>query len=325
METPRALIVIADDFGIGPETSRGILDLAAVGVVTGTVLLVNSPHAESAVEAWQHAQRCGFRVPELGWHPCLTLDRPIAPPTWVSSLVGPDGNFWSLGSFLSRLLRGRIRSTDIETELRAQLDRFIQLTGSPPTLVNSHQHVSIFPPIGRILTDVFRRHRIRPYVRRVREPRSMLLRIPGARRKRWLLNLLGRWDSRRLQREGFPGAEWLAGITDPPWVTDPDFFVRWLTRIPGQTVELGCHPGHHDTTLLGRDSFPGDGLVQRRVDEYTLLTHPSFLEACRRAAFTLMLPGEWLHRRQEGSRDDSIATGWFRSLSTVSRRWLRSG
>src|SRR5437588_127944 len=44
----RCLVVVADDFGIGPATSRGILDLAAKGLVTGTVLLVNSPYAEEA-------------------------------------------------------------------------------------------------------------------------------------------------------------------------------------------------------------------------------------------------------------------------------------
>ena len=93
MTNPRSLLVIADDFGIGPETSRGILDLAAMGRVTGTVLLVNSPYAEQAVQAWR-AARCPL---EIGWHPCLTLDRPLLPPEQVSSLVDANGNFQSLG------------------------------------------------------------------------------------------------------------------------------------------------------------------------------------------------------------------------------------
>ena len=49
MDATRFLIVLADDYGIGPETSRGILELAARGVVTGTVLMVNSPHAPEAL------------------------------------------------------------------------------------------------------------------------------------------------------------------------------------------------------------------------------------------------------------------------------------
>ena len=51
MHGPRSLIVVADDYGIGPATSRGILDLAAEGLVTGAVLLVNSPHAAEGVRA----------------------------------------------------------------------------------------------------------------------------------------------------------------------------------------------------------------------------------------------------------------------------------
>src|SRR5690349_18375441 len=49
MDARRQLLVIADDFGIGPETSHAILDLGRRGRVGGTVLLVNSPHAAEAV------------------------------------------------------------------------------------------------------------------------------------------------------------------------------------------------------------------------------------------------------------------------------------
>src|SRR5262245_54002734 len=65
MDANRELLVVADDFGIGPETDRGILDCAAAGVITGTVLLVNSPHAEAAVERW----RTQGKPLALGWHP----------------------------------------------------------------------------------------------------------------------------------------------------------------------------------------------------------------------------------------------------------------
>src|SRR5262249_58745022 len=103
-----------------------------------------------------------------------------------------------------------------------------------------------------------------PYMRGVREAWPMLARIPGARLKRALLTLLGRVEARRQERDGFPGQDGLAGITDPPWVRDPAFFVRWLARVPGRNVELACHPGHLDPTLVGRDCRAGDRLQQRR-------------------------------------------------------------
>src|SRR6266852_2390812 len=111
----RYLVVVADDFGIGPATSRGIIDLAAKGLVTGTVLLVNSPYAEETVRAWRQA---GAGL-EMGWHPCLTMDPPVLPAKQVPSLVGPDGCFWPLGQFMRRAFAGRIREDDVEAELRA--------------------------------------------------------------------------------------------------------------------------------------------------------------------------------------------------------------
>jgi predicted glycoside hydrolase/deacetylase ChbG (UPF0249 family) len=293
MDASRVLVVVADDFGIGPETSRGILELAGEGLVTGTVLMANSPHAEAAVKTLRTA---GVRL-EIGWHPVLTQDFPAAPADRVRSLIGPDGCLWPLGRFLTRLYSYRIRPTEIETELRAQLRRFVELVGGPPTLVNSHQHVALFPPVGNILLDVLGEIRPRPYVRRSCEPWSMLARIPGARIKRAVLNWQGRRLARELDRRGFPGADWLAGITDPAYVTDPEFWRRWLTRIPGRVVEMACHPGYHDPTLIGRDCAGDDEFLKRRVDELHLLRQRSFVDACRRAGFQLQAPATLLANR----------------------------
>jgi predicted glycoside hydrolase/deacetylase ChbG (UPF0249 family) len=297
VESPRTLIVVADDYGIGPETSRGILELARGGAVTATVLLVNSPSAEADVAAW----RRGGGRPQLGWHPCLTLDAPLLPPGRVPSLVGPDGRFPRLGQFLPRLLRRQVRPDELEAELRAQLHRFHDLVGSPPGLVNAHHHVQVFPPVGAILESLLATQRPLPYVRRIREPWRLLATVPGARGKRAFLSLLGRGQARRLARAGFPGADWHAGITDPPCVADPDFFARWLRKTPGRVVELCCHPGHFDPTLPGRDCTPDDGQQRRRVREHELLRQPGFLEACRRAGFTLASAADLLDPRRGGA------------------------
>ncbi len=284
MDASRYLVVTADDFGIGPATSRAILDLAAAGRVTGTVLLVNAPHAEAAVQAWRQSG-----VPlEVGWHPCLTLDRPVLPAEQVPSLVGPDGQFWPLGHLIRRLYAGRVRAAEIEAELQAQYRRFVELVGGPPPVVNAHHHVHVFPPVGAILRRVLAGSQPLPYLRRVCEPWGMLRRVPGARGKRAFLSLLGRREARQCRRAGFPGNDWLAGITDPPWVADHDYLARWLTRIPGRVVELTCHPGYLDPTLVGRDCTAGDGLLLRRVHELERLREPAFAEACRQAGFSLV-------------------------------------
>jgi predicted glycoside hydrolase/deacetylase ChbG (UPF0249 family) len=284
----RRLVVIADDYGIGPATSQAILDLAARGLVTGAVVLVNSPHAEAAIRVWKQSG-----VPlELGWHPCLTLDRPILPPREVPTLVCAEARFWPLGNFLSRLMLGRVDAGEAAAELHAQHQRFTELVGEPPVFVNGHHHIQCFAPIGQLLIDLLRRRSPLPYFRRVREPWPMLLRVPGARIKRSILALLGRRLARGLERAGFPGNDWLAGITDPACVDDSEYLVRWLRCIPGDVVELACHPGHEDSTLEGRDGSAGDGLRRRRIREYELMACPTFTEAVKRAGFVLTAPSQ---------------------------------
>ncbi len=283
-------MVVADDFGIGPPTTSGILHLARKGVVSASVMLVNSPYAEEAVVAW----RKGGRPMDLGWHPNLTLDAPVLPASQVPSLVDGNGQFWPLPLFLRRWFLGRMEPREIEAEFRAQLMRFVELVGQPPALVNAHQHIILFPPIGSIILDVMTRQGCFPYVRRVREPWRQLLKVRGARTKRLLLSTLGRRQSRRQAARGFPGNDWLAGVTDPPWVRDPLFHRRWFACVPGQAVELVCHPGFEDRTLIGRDCVVGDGLMQWRVDELALLDRPDFLDAAASAGFRILSPTQWL-------------------------------
>src|SRR5262245_39573918 len=266
MVMTRNLVIVADDYGIGPETSRGILDVARERRVTAAVLLVTSPYAADAVAAWRRADPPA----DLGWHPCLTLDRPVLPPEQVPSLVDSEGRFWRLGTFLRRACLGRLIPAEVAAELRAQFERFHDLVGGPPPVVNTHQHVGLFGPVGRILLDILSRQTPRPYFRRIREPLAALARVQGAKVKRVALSWLGAKPARRAEQSGFPGCDVLVGITDPPCVADEAFFIRWLRAAPGASVELVCHPGHLDETLIGRDCRDGPG-VARRGHELHLL------------------------------------------------------
>jgi predicted glycoside hydrolase/deacetylase ChbG (UPF0249 family) len=286
----RFLVVTADDFGIGPETTRGILQLATQGVVTSTVLLVNSPFAAAGVAAWQAA---GKPV-ELGWHPCLTIDTPVLPATEVPSLVDANGRFPRLGTLLKRLALGRVRKAEIEAEFRAQHRRFIELVGAPPANVNAHHHVHIFRPIGDALSRILSENK--PFVRRVVEPFGTLRGVPGANLKRKLLTWFGGRAASRQQAAGLPGNDEAIGITDPVFTQKPEFFVRWLAASRGRFVELGCHPGHFDYTLEGRDGTLLDGCIHRRPRELAMLSQPSFLSATKAAGFTLVSAAEMAHR-----------------------------
>jgi predicted glycoside hydrolase/deacetylase ChbG (UPF0249 family) len=290
MATPaRCLVVVADDYGIGPETSRGILELAQLGVVTGTVLLVNSPYAEEAARHWR-----AVRPPaDLGWHPCLTMDSPVSRPQDVPTLVGPSGRMGPLRWFLGRLLTGRIRPDDVRRELRAQYGRFCELAGQAPPLVNAHHHVAAFSPVAAILRELLQGQAPLPFLRRLGEPWGQLLQLRGARLKRTTLSLFGWRQGGRQLRQGFPGGDCVAGVGSPS--ADPDFFARWLRGARGQVVELMCHPGWADASLVGRDLDSTPQSAAARVHEREYLARPDFRDECRRAGLQLTRPA-WVTR-----------------------------
>ena len=128
----------------------------------------------------------------------------------------------------------------------------------------------------------------------------MLWRIGGARVKRLVINWFGRRAGRRQRHAGLLGNDWLVGISSATQAHDPDFFVRWIAQVPGNVVELTCHPGLRDETLIGRDCTPHDGMIERRVQEYDLLAEPRFLHACRQAGFEVISPS----RLRQISRGD---------------------
>jgi|SRR5579872_3414857 len=290
----RQLLITADDYGIGPETSRGILAAARCGAITSSVLLVNSPFAERMVREWDKAGR----PLELGWHPCLTLDKPILPPGRVPSLVGADGRFHNLGRLMKLIALGRINAGEVRAEFRAQLERFIEIVGNPPPNVNAHHHIHVFRIVIDVLMDVLGDVEPKPFVRRVVESRRTLWSVSGARLKRGFLAFRGRSAARRQVLRGFPGNQTLLGVTDPKYVSDPEFFLRWLSSSRGQLVELACHPGYPDPTLDGRDDDP----LMRRPHELDRLLAPQFVKAVRAAGFHLVTASEMAESCQNQER-----------------------
>lgn len=284
MDSVRQLVVVADDFGIGLPTSQGILDLAERGRLSATVLLVNSPYAEESVRLWRRAG--GANLVELGWHPCLTLDRPVLPPHRVPSLVQPDGSFHALGQLLIRVFSGRLVPAEVRAELQAQLVRFQELTGFGPRVVNGHHHAHVFDVVLRALIEVLSAQP-RAYVRRVVEPLAMLRAEPRARIKRLFLTTFGSRSRPALDRAGHPGNAALVGITDPRGLAWPDAptatrnLCRWLMAAPGGTVELMCHPGRYDEAARRCD--PPSALPVRcgpevRVAELNLLASSEMVD-----------------------------------------------
>lgn len=285
----RKLLVIADDFGIGDRTSQGIIHCAKSGTaISGTVLLVNTPFSANAMALFETAN-CDLVV---GWHPNLTLDKPVLPPKKVSTLVDSHGCFFPLKTFIARWFLGLLDGNQIYDELEAQLLKFKQLTGAFPRIVNTHQHIAVFNPVGQKLNQLLANHNIKPWMRRVYEKAQSIWESPGARIKRLFLSSLGRSNLRDLNVMGYPGPEFLAGLCDPVQTSNEVFYSSRLGSIKSDFSEWMCHPGFYDESLVGRDGDSSSASIRMRPKELEFFADGTFARLAKHAGFEILSPAE---------------------------------
>ena len=140
----RRLIVNADDFGLAPGVSAGILTAHRHGIVTSTTLLATAAIGAESVRALRDS---GLGV---GLHVNLTLGRPLS---GGRSLVDTGGRFVRD----ARHAAARANARDVEREVAAQIEKFESLVRRPPTHLDTHHHVGLLAPVGEVVLDAARR------------------------------------------------------------------------------------------------------------------------------------------------------------------------
>jgi len=139
----RRLIVNADDFGLTPGVSEGILAAHRHGIVTSTTVLVTS-----SIDADLVARARGSGL-GLGLHVNLTVGRPL---TSGASLVDESGRFVRD----ARRAAARATRADVDAEVQAQVARFVELFKGTPTHLDTHHHVGLLPPVREAVLAIAR-------------------------------------------------------------------------------------------------------------------------------------------------------------------------
>jgi predicted glycoside hydrolase/deacetylase ChbG (UPF0249 family) len=236
----RTLVVTADDVGLHPGLTAGALKAHDEGIVTACSVVATGPALEDAVERLR--DRPGL---DVGVHLTFVGERPLSPPERVRSLLGPDGAFLpGFRAFASRYLLGRISAQEIETELRAQIER-LQAAGLRLVHANSHQHLHVLPRIFEIVLRLAEEYRI-PWVRLPADPQAARRPTPRAL-EITILNAIGKQARRQAQRGRVRALPRTVGILDAGRLT-PARLIRILKDV-APAAELVCHPGVGDHEL----------------------------------------------------------------------------
>lgn len=257
----RLLIVNADDLGRTPGVNAGIFAAHEGGVVTSATLMVASPAAEEAAAALPHHPGLG-----VGLHVTLTGSVPTLPAARVPSLVDAAGRLprWPEG------LAGA-DPDEVRAEVESQLARFRQLTGRPPTHLDSHHHSHRQPVVLEAVVAAAREHRLP--VRSASPEVGRRLREAG-------VATTGRFEERFLGEEAT-----LDTLLE---------LVREAAAADGDT-EIMCHPARPDAALRAESTYAAG-----RERELAVLTDPAAREAVAAAGLRLGHFGHLAATREGG-------------------------
>ena len=157
----KELILNADDFGLTQGINRGIIRAHRDGILTSATLMATGPAFEYAVEQARANPTLG-----VGCHLVLTGGSAAAPREQIPSLVDENGRLpRSLTVLVANVTTGRVPANEIETELRAQIEK-IRRAGIEPSHLDTHKHTHVHPTIMNALGRVAQQSGIR----RVRNP-----------------------------------------------------------------------------------------------------------------------------------------------------------
>lgn len=266
----RRIRLIADDYGLAPGVSTGILDLLDRGRLTGTSCMTGFPEWPDA--ATRIKPLCGRAA--VGLHLTLT-DQPAV--TGRSSLA-PEGRLPPLRSLALPVLRGSIDERDVHAELDAQHNRFVEALGRQPDFIDGHQHVHFLPVVRKWLRAHFSEAGGRPILRGAPALGNAVVAPKVA-----AIAAVAAGFNGSMRRAGFSLFEPLAGIYD--W-RQPERFAPVLQAavdaLPERALFM-CHPGHVDETLRARDPMQGV-----REVEFAVLASDDFGDSLARANVEIM-------------------------------------
>lgn len=299
----RTLILHADDYGMNPAVTQGILRGFTHGLLTSTSVLANAPDCGSALRAWRdllELQRVGglpsqdarrrledSELPfDLGLHLNLTQGRPLT-ADYPMELLDSRGRFPGVFRLFQQLLRNPQRLREgLRKELVEQVSR-VRDFGILPSHANGHQYVEMFPVVAELMPPLLERFDI-TVTRVARERGAMSLRSLGdlareamaAIKRRFALKFEQLIDRAQIEHpDRYFGTSHAGRI---------DFKVlRHFVHSAGYGLtEIGCHPGllsnYNHTTSHTNDDGWEDPLARLRPLELDLLTSPAltdFLEA----------------------------------------------
>lgn len=267
----KRLIINADDFGLSPAVTAGILEAHAAGSVTSVSMMVHCAGWDDAAQAARATTSLS-----VGLHLNFLVGAPL---TSAPTLTDPRrGRYPPLSTLVWRSLGRALDAGEVAAECEAQLEA-LRAAGIHVTHLDSHRHTHVLPVIRGAVARVAARHGL-PLRRPVESARWFPNDVVSQVRRQ-----LVAW-SWRLTSAGVPSTrapDHFIGVSMQGRERFDERVLAVLDRLPAGATEMMVHPGRVDDLLRSADSYCG-----QRERELAALVSPAVRERLRRGDFSLI-------------------------------------
>jgi hopanoid biosynthesis associated protein HpnK len=255
MNKMKQLIINADDFGYTRGVNEGIIRAHRDGILTSATLMANGAAFDDAVERAKANPRLG-----VGCHLVLTGGNSVAPKEEIPSLADDEGRLpESLPALVGRVTVGIVRGEDMETELRAQLEK-IRRAGIELTHVDTHKHTHVHPrvmgAVGRVARE-FGITRVRNPIEHLRDSwrtaRSEGTGLAANMAASCAVRSVGSWFQSIARKYGLRSPDHFLGLAITGRVSAAAL-CRLIDTLPEGRTEIMTHPGLCDAELMRTDT-----------------------------------------------------------------------
>lgn len=269
------IIINADDFGMTKSVNKAIIEIAKVGSLTSTTVMVNMPYAEEAT------QLLDLNI-SVGLHFNLTEGQPISSPAEIKTLVNESGFFLGKPELSRRIAARKVKKEDVLKELNAQYEKLHSIIGDNIDHMDSHQGLNKLKTVNEALLEFGKSKKIpaiRIYTKYYITKKGNQYTVSKPN-----LASIGKYGLKRILvetflefRTGFINKHFAHphGLLVTPTHKAIDVFKALLvadtSKFPDVVVEVPFHPAT-DTSELKQTR-----LMQERIDEYEILTSEAFI------------------------------------------------
>lgn len=259
-------VLCADDFGLSPAISEGILEVVAAQRLSAVSCMAT---LEGLTQAGPELQKLVQHV-DIGLHLTLTDQQPLGPMPFLAA----DGILPTFRKLAKASITGYLPVEEIHAELGRQYNRFIEIFGRAPDFIDGHHHIQQLPMVRTVVLDLANQGPgKRPWLRSCDEKISRIIRRGVSVKKAMIVGWPGRAFKRHARSRNLNCNVGFSGIYDfsdeIPYET---LFDRFTDELSAGALVMS-HPGRVDGELRRRDS-----LTDQRETELNFLLGDKFDE-----------------------------------------------